>query len=206
MFRKPPLADIHAFLRRRNALIVHFSGVPGAGNTAIRYPEDLRQVIAGGANSGVSCSVVTPGDIFTGTSERHAYGTIGVILNLHNEQSLATASRGDGGSLWCGEGPREFDEKDLTIEDLERSLADRHGHNEWGVRDFIVRGVFVIDPIEIWGPVLTPFGGDDIIPYSLDRVRADFPGQRLYSFAEGGIVELHPRGQRPSVQHEELYR
>jgi hypothetical protein len=206
MFRKPPLGNIHAFLRRRNALIIHFSGVPGAGNTSLRYPEDLRRVITDGANSGVSCSVVTPDDIFAGTGERNAYGTIGVILDLHTEQSLATATPGDGGSLWSGEGPRDFDEKDLTIEDLERSLADRQGHNEWGVRDFIVRGIFVIDPVEIWGAVQTPFGVDEgIIPYSIDLVRADFPGQRIYSFAEGAIVELHPHGQRSSVQHEELY-
>ena len=64
---------------------------------------------------------MTPGDIFAGTGERNAYGTIGVILDLRSEQSLATATRGDGGSLWYGEGPRVFDEKNLTIEDLERS-------------------------------------------------------------------------------------
>jgi hypothetical protein len=132
MFEKPSIADVHSLLRSRKALIVHFSGVPGAGNTDIRYPEDLRRVISGGANSGVSCSVVSPGDIFAGAAERNAYGTIGVILDLRGEQSLATATHGDGGSLWYGHGAREFDEKDLTIEDLERSLTRRDGHNEWG--------------------------------------------------------------------------
>lgn len=150
MYRKPPLRDIHALLRSRNAFIVHFSGVPGAGNTSIRYPEDLRRVISGGANTGVSCSVVAPGDIFTGAGERNAYGTIGVILDMRTERSLATATRGDGGSLWDCTSEREFEEKDLTIEDLEDSLTNRIGHNEWGLRDFIVRGILVIDPIEIF--------------------------------------------------------
>jgi len=113
-------------------------------------------------------------------------------LDLRTDQSLATATAGDGGSRWDGTGPRQFDERDLAIEDLERSLRDRSGHNEWGMRDFIVRGVFVIDPVEIWRSVQTQWGSDNgIVPYSLEGIRADFPEQRLYSFEKGGIVELH---------------
>jgi NAD(P)-dependent dehydrogenase (short-subunit alcohol dehydrogenase family) len=96
--------------------------------------EHFDELLERAAKEAPSCSVATPGDIFTGTGERNAYGTIGVILDLRSEQSLATATRGDGGSLWYGEGPRVFDEKHLAIEDLERSLTDRDGHNEWGVR------------------------------------------------------------------------
>jgi hypothetical protein len=58
-----------------------------------------------------------------------------------------------------------------------------------GVRDFIVRGLFVIDPIEIWGPVQAALGTlEVIIPYSLDRVRADFPEQRLYRLRKGASL------------------
>jgi hypothetical protein len=207
MFAKPALSDVHALLRARNALIVHFSGVPPAGTTMIRYPVDLNQVIAGTASNGVSCSVVTPGDVFSGDGKRNAYGTIGAILDLRTNESLATATAGDGGSLWHGTGPRQFDERDLTIEVLERSLRDRRGHNEWGMRDFIVRGVFVIEPIEVWRSIWTSHGHDGgIEPYSVGQVRTDFPQQRLYSFEDRHIVELHPRGHRPRVRHEELYR
>jgi hypothetical protein len=157
--------------------------------------------------SGVPCSVVMPGDIFTGTGERNAYGTVGTILDLRNEQSLATATRGDGGSLWNGEGDRQFDERDLTIEQVEATLCDRYGHNEWGIRNFIVRGLFVIDPIEICRLVDTQFGSqNEVIPYSLDWVRTDFPEQRIYSFAQREIVEVHPRGGNPIVAHQEIYR
>ena len=166
LFRKPPLHEVHAFLRRHNALIVHFSGAPGAGSTPIRYPADLQNVIAGRAMSGLSCSVVMPHDLFTGTGERNAYGTIGVILDLQHDQSLATATRGDGGSHWNGQGHRQFDERDLTTDDLERSITGRTGHNEWGIRNYIVRGVFVIHPIEIWGVVHQSADGDieDVMP------------------------------------------
>jgi hypothetical protein len=207
-FEKPALSDVHALLRDRNALIVHFSGVPPAGTTMIRYPSDLKEVIAGRASNGVPCSVVIPGDVFTGAGKRNAYGTIGVILDLRTDQSLATATAGDGGSRWDGTGPRQFDERDLNIEDLTRSLSSRRGHNEWGMRDFIVRGVFVIEPIEIWRSIWTRHGHDGAIDrqYSLEQVRADFPQQRLYSFEETHIVELHPRGHKPRVRHDELYR
>src|SRR5271156_175752 len=121
-FEKPSVADVHEVLHTRKGLIVHFSGAPGAGVTPIRYPDDLRNVIAGGAMSGVSCSVVMPEDIFSGTGERNAYGTVGTILDLRNGQSLATATRGDGGSPWNGEGDRQFNERDLTIEQVEATL------------------------------------------------------------------------------------
>jgi hypothetical protein len=153
------------------------------------------------------CSVVMPGDVFTGTGERNAYGTVGVILDLRDDQSLATATLGDGGSRWSGVGDREFDERDLSMEQVEASLGDRAGHNEWGIRNYIARGLFVIEPVEICKLADTPFGPTNaVIPYSLAQVRADFPEQRIYSFAQGEIIEEHPRGGRPVVAHEEIYR
>ena len=95
----------------------------------------------------------------------------------------------------------------LDVTDLEDSIENREGHNEWGIRNYVVRGLFTIEPIEIWKPSQTPYGPvDGIVPYSLDRVRLDFPEQRIYSFGNGDIVELHPREHRPIVIHEEIYR
>ena len=207
IFNKPGIVEVHEVLRRRKGLIVNFSGAPGASDTPIRYPADLRTVIAGGAMSGVPCSVVMPGDIFTGTGERNAYGTVGVILDLRTEQSLATATRGDGGSLWSGKGDRQFDERDLSIQDVEGTLFNRDGHNEWGIRNYVVRGLFVIKPIEICRLIETEFGTHNtIVPYSLEQVRVDFSEQRIYSFEGSDIVEEHPRGGRPLVEHQEIYR
>jgi len=209
LFEKPPLHEIHDFLRRHRALIVHFSGTPPSGNTDIRYPDDLRRVIEGSAAvmTGIACSVVKPGDVFIGTEGRNAYGTIGIIVDLFDEQSLATATRGDGGSLWYGEGPREFEEQDLSVADLERSIEGRDGNNEWGVRNFIVRGLFVINPVEICQLVDHGEGPTNaILPYSIAQVANDFRGMRIYSFADNQIVELHPRGHLPVVDHPELYR
>jgi hypothetical protein len=203
-FSKPTLGEIHSILRSKLGLIVHFSGTPPAGNTPIRYPDDLRNVIAGGAQDGVPCSVVMPRDIFTGAGERNSFGTIGVILDLLSDQSLATATRYDGGSIWNGSGPREFDERDLTIAEVEATLGERDGHNEWGIRHYLVRGLFLIEPIEI--SRYHPDFGDVVCPYTQEKVRADFPGQRIYSFEGDHIVELHPRTGPVHAMHQELYR
>jgi hypothetical protein len=65
----------------------------------------------------------------------------------------------------------------------------------------------MIDPIEICRLVETQFGSqNEVIPYSLDWVRTDFPEQRIYSFAQREIVEVHPRGGNPIVAHQEIYR
>jgi hypothetical protein len=37
MYAKPPVEEVHKLLRQHLALVVHFSGVPGGGSTAIRY-------------------------------------------------------------------------------------------------------------------------------------------------------------------------
>jgi hypothetical protein len=49
-FAKPAVADVYGFLRRRDALIIHFSGPKGSEARQERmFPADLRNVIAGGA-------------------------------------------------------------------------------------------------------------------------------------------------------------
>jgi hypothetical protein len=69
-----------------------------------------------------------------------------------------------------------------------------------------VRGLFVIEPVEICKLVEDEFGSSNaVIPYSLDRVRADFPEQRIYSFQQGDILEEHPRRGGPIVAHQEIY-
>jgi hypothetical protein len=48
--------------------------------------------------SGLSCSVVVPGDNFDGNQgPRNAYGSVGVILDLTHKHSLATFWRKNSG-------------------------------------------------------------------------------------------------------------
>ena len=130
MLSKPTVAEVYQFLRCRDALIVHFSGVPkGAGRNRRDhlFPNDLAHVIAEKAMGGVSCSLVKPGDIFYDeTDQANATGCIGVVLGLKSGASLVAADPHDCGSFENSNGCRVVsNETDITCADLERSLDDR---------------------------------------------------------------------------------
>lgn len=97
---RPELADVHQFLRKHNALIVHFSGAPKGGGIERNsmFPNDLEHVVEGRAMGGLSCSVVRPGDVFHGF-ERNATGCIGVVLDLQSKDSLVAVDPHDCGSI-----------------------------------------------------------------------------------------------------------
>jgi hypothetical protein len=75
------LNDVNQLLRDHHALIVHFSGTPkGSGsNFEHFFPDDLKSVIRGEAQSGVCCSTVTPFDNFD-LENANATGCVGVVL------------------------------------------------------------------------------------------------------------------------------
>jgi len=203
---RPTPAAVHAFLRGRNALLVHFSGSPkGAGRDRGAdhlFPKDLLHVIAGRASSGLSCSVVRPGDVFRGFA-RNATGAIGVVLDLRSAESLIAVSPSDLGSGEDAAGNRVVShERDITLGDLEDTLDRRANgdYNEWVVRDFRVRGVFAGSPPQVSVLVEPQFPEEvpdwmrepTLVP-GFRRVNEEelfqtFPGLPLYTFSSTGIV------------------
>jgi hypothetical protein len=150
MLQKPELAEVHEFLRRRDALIVHFSGAPkGTGidrGEAHLFPADLRHVVEGHAMGGLSCSVVLPGDKFHGF-DRNATGSIGVVLDLTTKDSLVAVAPTDCGSIEDECGKRIVqNETDIATADLEHSLNKRANYNEWIIRNYVVRGILAVSP------------------------------------------------------------
>lgn len=196
------VADVNAFLRREQALIVHFSGVPPCTSYsgAKPYPLDLQHVIAGGARSGVCCSVVRATDKFVGGGDCHAIGNIGVILGLTSMKSLLAVTVGDGGSWVNPEGKREFIDRPIGMSDIEASVRDRSGHNEWIVGDYSVLGILAVAPFQYWGDV--DLGGGETtggpLRTSFMDVRAQFASIPVLTFFEGKIIrscevdELYP--------------
>ena len=152
MHAKPPVAAIEAFLRSRDALIVHFSGCPGGVSNGVThpYPHDLKHVIRGMAQGGLSCSLVTPTDRFDGGGERNAFGCVGVVVRLRTPQSLIAVSPYDAGSWVDANGTRQYPEADITLADCEASLNERQSHNEWGVRNYDVVAILAAAPFEVW--------------------------------------------------------
>lgn len=190
MFLKPSVDEVHAFLARESALLVHFSGVPRgvpAGPERI-FPEDLQFVIAGGAQTGVSCSVVRATDRFHG-KPRNSIGAIGVVLDVITPESLIAVGPSDVGSHIV-DGRRVAIESDITVEDLENSLRLRTEHNEWVVRDFIVGSIFAVDPLEYFDRRQDP-------PYcytTLPELAAMFPGRPIIH-VKAGQVSIHNPAQ-----------
>jgi hypothetical protein len=217
-FRKPEIAEVYDLLRRRNALIVHFSGTPkGSGKDRGEghlFPSDLLHVINRRAMGGVSCSVVWPGDNFYGI-ERNATGSIGVILGFIDNQSLVTADKKDCGSIEGEGGIRIVEnERDIELVDLERTFNLRTSYNEWVVRDYKVRGVFAASPFEV-SILKIPVYPSDMPDYLRDNTpvpdlrevgRAElldtFRGLPIYTFDDKDILQFSDNVQ---VAHSHIY-
>jgi hypothetical protein len=180
---RPSVDDVEAFLYRRRALIVHFSGSPPGVSSGVvnYYPDDLRYVIAGRARTGVCCSVVTPSDNFHGAGTRNALGCVGVVLELCAPESLMAISPSDCGSWVDSDGVRQCEMKDISITDLDDSLDLRSGHNEWVIADYRVLGILAVAPFEIWDPTLA------VVTTGLADVIAAFPDQPIFTFAAGRV-------------------
>jgi len=204
LFKKPDVAEVHAFLDGKNSLIVHFSGAPkGAGkDRGLLYPQDLRHVVAGNARGGISCSTVQPGDAFSGVN-RNATGCIGVIVDLQEPSSLVAVHPHDCGSIEEADGTRSVpNEGDITLADLENSTQDRRStlYNEWVVRNYIVHGILAVPPFEIsvlavpdFPPEMPEYMRDntpipDIDRISIQRVIAEFPGMPVYTMHNADVI------------------
>jgi hypothetical protein len=210
LLAKPDLSEIHDLLRRRNALIVHFSGAPkGAGvdrGAGHLFPVDLQHVIAGHAMGGVSCSVIRPGDVFHGF-ERSATGCIGVLLGLKSKDSLVAVDRHDCGFIENASGIRIVQaERDITPADLASTLNDRDDYNEWIVRDSVVLCIFAAAPYEVsilkvpdYPPDIPDYMRDnELVPafraVSWNELMSTFPNQPIYSFDDGRIIRRAGNG------------
>jgi hypothetical protein len=217
--KKPDLAEVYGFLRKHNALIVHFSGAPkGAGlERGWLFPKDLANVLAGGAMGGLSCSVVRVGDVFQ-AEVRNATGCIGVVLGFQSKDSLVAVDPSDCGSMEDDEtGIREVPhERDIAVADLERTLTERTDYNEWVVRDYVPIGILAVPPLEV-DTLSVPMYPPDVPQIARDEtpapciVRIDpvkmtnmFMGQNMYTFKKGKIL-CRRNGLFYPVDHSEIY-
>ena len=219
-FARPTVSDIYSILRRHCALIVHFSGTPkGAGSEfEFAFPDDLGELVYGHVRSGVSSSVVMPNDEFDDFKCANATGCIGAILGLQSEQSLVDAHPSDCGSFMTG-GVRDVpNARDMTAQDIERTITDRRpdDYNEWVIANFSVLGLFAAAPYRYSAnvPIIYP---DDVPEHlrtishgpgfqcsSPEALANRFPGQPIYSFVNGSLVK-HAGGSWIRVQHNEIY-
>jgi hypothetical protein len=154
---RPDVKDVHKVLNLWGGIVVHFSGVPAGVSSGLnlQFPDDLKHVLTGNAQGGISCSTVRPGDTFEDpvNNQRNSWGCIGVIVRSRDPWSLVCVHPHDDGSHVGLDGLRVCSQidSDLTLEDVVRSLEDRSvvDCNEWVMRDYDVLGVLFQPPFTV---------------------------------------------------------
>ena len=200
------IKDVHCLLNERNALIVHFSGMPpGIGQRQnILFPNDLQYAMVN-PNQQRCCSAIVPGNTNLNGA---CYGEVGLILDIKTSESLVVVRRNDAGTA-----PSVTPEA-VTIGDCEFTLVDdteakkscwkkwrdrekrewggadpNTAWNEWKIRDFTVKGIYVENPntISVWGNA--PAGGGEKalgqVPATLRYIRTSLRDLPIYSYAAG---------------------
>ena len=196
---RPSIQEYRDFLRRHQALIVHFSGCPKGVGLEIYYPDDLSGVIAD-SSMGVSASVLKLGD-----TRRNAFGVVGVILDISRPESIISVKGDDGGSsIDKGTGKRGPRQAVITLDMFEESLV-RDLHNEWAVEDFTVKGVLILPDRVVWDRNANcGLGGERGVMFG--EVAQTFPTQPLYSI-NPTFVKRTPNGPVSWVDctHSDIY-
>lgn len=213
--------EIYELLHKHNVIIVHFSGCPkgsGVERNDHMYPNDLKFVLEGNAQGGLSCSTVKPCDCFHGI-ERNATGCIGVVLGLKDETSLKAVSPDDCGSSE-NLGVREsWLANEVTAESAAASILNRKSgtYNEWIVGNYQPLGIFAVNPFEVsalFPPPRIPempeeLQGTDLVPgikqTTLTEISGLFQDQLIFSFYYGKLCRWE-EGTMQEISHDELYR
>ncbi len=208
---KPSTKELHSFLNDKKGLVVHFSGCPkGIGPGKELFPDDLKDILSGKITGALSCSVVIPGDFYSPEPDKgHATGTIGVILNVEDSNLSAVGHR-DAGSYVDDDGNRHVPEKAITINDLEDSLSSRITYNEWIVKPYGIKGIFIFHPdhIIIRAMVEVPdYEGfiEDDVQIDLHEVCSHFPACEIFTFTKNKISKLDRNTNKFIVQTEQFY-
>jgi hypothetical protein len=206
------LSELAEVLRRRCALIVHFSHIAKEG-ARLLFPDDLRTAMQIVAGEELSCSVVWP-------QRCAAVGSVGVVLRPRTLESVTSASAGDAGTIVDSrtskrEGLGEALGRETLTATLEPTTSD---YNEWTVKDADVVGIFVdlasklevameVDPktVDGYDPSIVHVG--QIVgacKIGLKEVFDAFPDQPIFGFQDGEIVNLRlPKGA--AVNPEDIY-
>jgi hypothetical protein len=151
--KRPAYAEIRDLLKSCDGLIVHFSTSPSMhAEQDGHYPQDLHTALTNPycRSGGLSCSVVTPHDPYTGDS-RFVPGYIGIILDPKRSHSIVSCSTDDGGDCRIPDTCKVMGERenvDISVDDLRRTICERTGYNNWLVRDYEVCGILALPPFE----------------------------------------------------------
>jgi hypothetical protein len=208
---RPPIKEVYSLLKEKKALIVHFSGVTNKLNSPDKlFPNDLLYAINHKNCSGRSCSIIKPDDNFM-----NAVGSIGIILGLKQPNSLLDAFQAD-----CGWHVNSNPKDKITIKELRDTIEGRsiNCHNEWVVNNYLVLGIFAIEPFQVmaYKPLDMPHGIEiNLTPkneatcpklISLSEIKSYFVNIPIYTFRGGRIKKYAGDGDNAvEIDHSEIY-
>jgi len=195
------------FLRQRQMLLVHFS-TKMSKHRDVLFPDDLRHAQAlrerhlsfstfGADDNGIR-------DV-RDESYSHAAGYVGLVVDILEVGSIYKVSAEDVGSYEDPDGAPHSKGDYPSLETCANSVDRRVGTNEWYVKNFIPKGIFLIDPeaIEVRQVEEAPADLEEealdywhsdsanatFPPYDVEQVIADFPDDRIFSRRNGGFIE-----------------
>jgi hypothetical protein len=173
--------SIRKFLRRRQALLIHFNTPQSDEERALGFPDDLRNAMS---LREVELSFVTiqagdfgPDPRTISPGEANADGSVGLIVDVAEVGSVVSVSPGDSAGGGFGDPPSQ--------EACAASIDRREFSNEWRIKNYTPRGIFVFEPLLVY--VYRPRRADKVV--SLSTVLEAFPEERIFSSRQGTFIQ-----------------
>ena len=201
--------EIRAFLREKQALLVHFSTLM-AKDTSRCFPDDLQNAWEL-VNTPLSHSTIQRGDTppaMIGGGKGGAEGSIGMVVDVGANTAVLAVGPGDIGSSYDSDiGKWNAGGSPPTRDACEDSISNRAPSNEWYVRDFIPIGVIVLPPLQARELVdLGPGGLSHAdVSIELSEVLEAFPDKRIFG-ADGTSFKVYDRtsGKWADIGYDEI--
>ena len=177
-----------AFLRQREALLVHFNTPMSEHRTG--FPEDLHDA-ANLRDTPISFSTIQVGDRgpchVNPPSDANAGGSIGLVVDILDSGSIVTVGPGDDGTRASETGQHQSGGSTADTISCADSIDYRVTANEWFIQDYIPLGIFVFLPAMVF---VRDGAEQGERPTDLKEILAKFPDQRLFAAFSGSFHEF----------------
>lgn len=174
------------FLRRRQAVLVHFSTVMSS-HPELLFPGDMHQAAKlRGVPLAFSTILCGDGNPWSG-GHGGAEGSIGMIVDIGPGTIIRRVAPHDIGSSPLGSGGLE-----PSAESCAESIDHRTTSNEWHVQDYEPVGIFILPPILVRRSLAVPGLDEPVIddaPITLEQAINPFPMSRIFSATENTYLE-----------------
>lgn len=179
--------SVRAFLREREALLVHFN-TPMSGHPKC-FPDDLHGA-ATLAEQPLSFSTIQTGDRgpHQGGNPAHANagGSVGIVVDVLDEGCVLTVGPGDDGTKAFKNGTYQSGGQKPCAPECAASIDDRKTANEWFIKNYRKVGVFVFEPTMVF---IRNKGVQGEHYISTEKISDIFSDDRIFTVRGGKFLE-----------------